>query len=196
MADEWMTGTGDAFTGPRRLAPRTDPRGDDVPGVRRVQPDAKVQQHVAVDADDHSPAALSALFPNHGDGHAVQLHGRAEQRQDTSSNDGITGENVTYAYDTLNRLIKAETAANSWGNSYGYDGWGNLLTKTVTKDRRRRWRKAVDPATNRVVGVPYDANGNPTSLYVTYDVENHYAPISTLNGGRYLDTIRLESASM
>jgi YD repeat-containing protein len=51
----------------------------------------------------------------------------------TQSIDGITGENVSYAYDALNRLIAASTADNTWGNVYTYDGFGNLTGKTVTK---------------------------------------------------------------
>ena len=51
----------------------------------------------------------------------------------TQSIDGVTGEQVTYTYDSLSRLIRAETADTSWGNAYSYDGFGNLTAKTVTK---------------------------------------------------------------
>ena len=49
----------------------------------------------------------------------------------TSSNDYVTGENVTYTYDALNRL-SAASAGSMWGEAYSYDGFGNLLDKTVT----------------------------------------------------------------
>jgi YD repeat-containing protein len=48
-----------------------------------------------------------------------------------SSNDSVTGENVTYTYDALNRLSTA-TASGLWGQAYTYDGFGNLTGKTVT----------------------------------------------------------------
>ena len=47
-----------------------------------------------------------------------------------------TGEVVNYTYDSLNRLIAASTSNGSgpqWGESYAYDGFGNLLSKTPTR---------------------------------------------------------------
>lgn len=56
-----------------------------------------------------------------------------------------TTRSQTFTYDALNRLISAQNAGTNcaantvngkseyWGNSYGYDAWGNLLQKTVTK---------------------------------------------------------------
>jgi hypothetical protein len=53
--------------------------------------------------------------------------------------------NQTYIYDALNRLTSAQNAGTDctktlpdghteyWGNNYGYDPWGNLLGKSVTK---------------------------------------------------------------
>ena len=72
----------------------------------------------------------------------------------------MSGEEVTYTYDCLNRLIGAMTTGPEWGNSYTYDGWGNLTAKTVTKGSAPSWSNAVDPATNRLVGQLYDAAGN------------------------------------
>ena len=40
---------------------------------------------------------------------------------------------MQYTYDSLARLSKAETLGPDWGQSVGYDGWGNLLSKSVTK---------------------------------------------------------------
>jgi len=71
-----------------------------------------------------------------------------------SSVDAVTGENVSYTYDSLNRLIAAATTNSSgpiWGNSYRYDGFGNLTGKTVTQGRssdrlrcRRAFRRGAD----------------------------------------------------
>ena len=58
---------------------------------------------------------------------AGQNNGRITQQIDH-----VGGEQVTYQYDQLNRLSHAETLDNSWGLSYGYDGFGNLTAKTVT----------------------------------------------------------------
>src|SRR5205823_6631066 len=93
--------------------------------------------------------------------------------QITQSIDGITGEQVTYTYDPLNRLIRAETADNLWGNAYAYDGFGNLTAKTVTKGSAPTFSATFDPATNRQTGVQYDANGNQAvNGTFPYDVEN------------------------
>ena len=80
----------------------------------------------------------------------------------TGSVDGITGEQVTYQYDALNRLMAAQTADDSWGEAYTYDGFGNLLVKTPTKGSAPTLAMGYDPATNRPYGVSYDANGNPS----------------------------------
>ena len=83
----------------------------------------------------------------------------------TSSLDHVTGENVTYTYDGLNRLTKAATADNLWGTTYGYDGWGNLLSKSVFKGTAPTYSTTIDPATNGGPG----QEAAPGSW--TYDVE-------------------------
>ena len=54
-----------------------------------------------------------------------------------SQSDGVSGEVVTYAYDALNRLASAVTSDNpsvtQWGQSYNYDGFGNLTDQNVIK---------------------------------------------------------------
>ena len=77
-----------------------------------------------------------------------------------SSLDHVTGENVTYTYDSLNRLTKAATADNLWGNTYTYDGWGNLLSKAVFKGTAPVYSTTIDPATNGGPGQEA-APGNP-----------------------------------
>ena len=101
---------------------------------------------------------------------AGQNNGRITQQIDH-----VSGEQVTYQYDQLNRLSHAETLDNSWGLSYGYDGFGNLTAKTVTKGTAipgwTGFTVAYDPATNH--GGGYDANGNaPVGGVYPYDVEN------------------------
>jgi RHS repeat-associated protein len=83
-----------------------------------------------------------------------------------SSSDAVTGENVSYTYDSLNRLIAAATtngAGPIWGNSYSYDGFGNLTSKTVTQGTAPSASPQVNSATNqaRMIGdYGFDANGN------------------------------------
>ena len=95
----------------------------------------------------------------------------------SSMTDNISGETVTYQYDSLNRLISA--AGSGWGETYGYDAFGNLLSKTPTAGSPPTLSIAVNTANNQVVGYPYDANGNlqaapslGTSASLTYDAEN------------------------
>jgi len=51
----------------------------------------------------------------------------------SSKKDWISGEEVVYQYDELNRLIHAETTSAAWGLSFSYDGFGNRTAQTVTK---------------------------------------------------------------
>ena len=90
----------------------------------------------------------------------------------SSQTDAISGETVTYQYDSLNRLLSA--SGSGWGDTYGYDGFGNLLSKTGT-GTAPVLSQSVNAATNQIVGATYDANGNQTSgIHGTaaYDAEN------------------------
>ena len=104
---------------------------------------------------------------------ATQNNGRI-----TQSKDWVSGEEVTYQYDALQRLVSAVTTGPEWGNSYSYDGFGNLLAKTVTKGTAPTLSINVNAWTNRITtsGYSYDANGNatllPTVTGMSYDVEN------------------------
>ncbi|MFN9297539.1 MAG: hypothetical protein ACK6DZ_07485, partial [Acidobacteriota bacterium] len=59
-----------------------------------------------------------------------------EYRYSTTANDGkligqqnwMTGEEVTYQFDELERLIAAQTTSSAWGLSWSYDGFGNRLS--------------------------------------------------------------------
>ena len=80
--------------------------------------------------------------------------------QISSSIDHISGEQVNYAYDPLKRLTAAATVGPQWGQAYTYDGFGNLTSATVTQGSGVNWTNAADPATNRILGLNFDANGN------------------------------------
>jgi RHS repeat-associated protein len=111
----------------------------------------------------------------------------------TQSIDGVLNETVNYTYDSLNHLATAQAINNSWGNAYSYDGFGNLTGATVTAGSAPYLSMSIDPATNRIAGGQYDANGNPTgpgsgNLNVSgYDVENRLVsePSNVGGGGGY-----------
>ncbi len=94
----------------------------------------------------------------------------------------------TFTYDALNRLTSAQNAGTDctkktvnnlteyWGNSYGYDAWGNLLQKTVTKCSAENL-SVTALANNQLSGYSYDAAGNmthdaTTNLSYSFDQEN------------------------
>ena len=118
---------------------------------------------------------------------ATQNNGRI-----VSSSDAVTGENVSYTYDSLNRLIAAATTGTGgvqWGDSYTYDGFGNLTSKTPTKGSAPSASPQVDPTTNRarMIGdYGFDANGNwlgaSGSRVNTWNVENQLISNGTVDG--------------
>jgi RHS repeat-associated protein len=114
---------------------------------------------------------------------AAQNNGQIYQQQDW-----ISGEVVTYTYDSLNRLIAAVTADTSWGQSFSYDGFGNRTAATVTQGSAPMSSFNFDSTTNRITnsGFSYDANGNATAIPnvspINYDVENRVASLTVSAG--------------
>jgi RHS repeat-associated protein len=101
-------------------------------------------------------------------------------RKITSQTDNLSGETVTYQYDSLNRLITA-SSSQSWGETYGFDAFGNLLSKTGTGGAPTL-SQSVNTATNQIVGQSYDANGNQLAGPlggVNYDAENRIVSVSS-----------------
>ena len=97
----------------------------------------------------------------------------------TSQTDNLSGETVTYQYDSLNRLISA-SSSQSWGETYGFDAFGNLLSKTGTGGAPTL-SQSVNTTSNQIVGQTYDANGNQLGgplAGVNYDAENRIASAS------------------
>jgi RHS repeat-associated protein len=104
------------------------------------------------------------------------------------TNNKDTTRNQSFSYDTLNRLTSAQNAGTNcaaatvngkseyWANGYGYDAWGNLLQKTVTKCSAENL-SVTALANNQLSGYTYDAAGNMTfdptdSVTASYDQEN------------------------
>ncbi|HEV8416512.1 MAG TPA: RHS repeat-associated core domain-containing protein [Bryobacteraceae bacterium] len=90
----------------------------------------------------------------------------------SSQYDNVSGEQITYMYDSLNRLASA--TGSGWGQSYNYDGFGNLTDQNVTSGTAPALHVTYDPATNRQTGECADANGNLCGSYYSYDVENRF----------------------
>jgi len=94
-----------------------------------------------------------------------------EYRYSATQNDGnitvmknwISGEEVNYGYDSLNRLVSAVTTGPEWGLTFAHDGFGNKTGQTVTKGSGPGMSIGVD-ANNRVIGATYDSYGNTTSV--------------------------------
>jgi hypothetical protein len=98
-----------------------------------------------------------------------------------------TGRTQSFTYDTLNRLASAQSQATTgtdcWGDNYGYDRYGNLLSMTVTKCSAQNLSVAVD-GSNHIVGMSYDAGGNLTndgSHTYTWDAENRLTNTAATN---------------
>jgi RHS repeat-associated protein len=96
----------------------------------------------------------------------------------TSATD-ISGEQVVYTYDSLNRLASATATSNAWGQSYSYDGFGNLTDQIVTAGSAPALSTGYNASTNQQPSDCADANGNVngaggpfcSTVYV-YDVSN------------------------
>ena len=115
----------------------------------------------------------------------------ANNGQVSQVTDILSGEQIVYTYDSLKRLTKAEAVqsaaqypgAPKWGQSFTYDGWGNMTAKAPTAaGPASQFSVSVDPSTNHITssGFAYDANGNMTSsptvpVTLSYDTSNRIA---------------------
>jgi RHS repeat-associated protein len=88
---------------------------------------------------------------------------------------------VSYTYDQVNRLSTAQTAS-SWGDSYVYDPWGNLLQKNVNLGTAENMLLTMN-SKNQVEtpGFTYDGAGNATwdtGNALKFDAESRMTPVS------------------
>ena len=108
-----------------------------------------------------------------------------------SSRNPGNNRSLALAYDNLNRLWTAGTvpgASSPWSNTYGYDSWGNLLTKSASGSAAEPNINLTTDPSNRVFGptgsgYTYDAAGNMTfdsHDNLNFDAENHVHPASGL----------------
>jgi RHS repeat-associated protein len=125
-----------------------------------------------------SPVPLTLLNLSYG---YDQGSGKSNDSVVQITNGRDSTRTAAYTYDQVNRLATAQTpTAATWGDSYGYDAWGNLLQKTVIKGTAENMSAIVN--TNNQFTTPaftYDAAGNvtyDTSIHMTYDAEGHMNP--------------------
>jgi RHS repeat-associated protein len=111
--------------------------------------------------------------------------------QIAGSADAVTGETITYLYDSLKRLAKA--SSGTWSDTYTYDGFGNLTGMTGSGGAPSL-SVSVNPATNQITptNVLYDGNGNVTQfspsgslMTLGYDVVNRMASVNSTNAYAY-----------
>jgi RHS repeat-associated protein len=104
------------------------------------------------------------------------------------TNNRDTTRSQQFTYDALNRISTAETTsthatspANCWGDQFGYDAWGNLLSISPVSSAYTGCTyqplSVVATASNQISGDTYDAAGNlivaqPGSTSYTYNAEN------------------------
>jgi RHS repeat-associated protein len=120
---------------------------------------------------------------------ATQNNGKIQ-----SMTDAISGETITYTYDSLVRLINASgtgDANGAWSQAFTYDGFGNLVAKAGS-NAPNNITINVNPANNQLnsnnalfdsVGnlLQYGGNPTPPEQYYSYDIENRVTQV-TANG--------------
>jgi RHS repeat-associated protein len=137
----------------------------------------------------NSMLQLTSLVSSNASGTSVNLtytySGTQNNGKITGQTDNISGEQVVYTYDMLKRLATA-TAGSTWGQSYGYDGFDNLQSQTVTAGSAPSLSVVYNYANNRQTTDCADANGNidsaaggcGTTSY-NYDVSNRVVSLAS-----------------
>jgi YD repeat-containing protein len=119
--------------------------------------------------------------------------------QIASSTDAVTGETITYQYDSLKRLVNAYNTAAPlanpplWSDAYTYDGFGNLTGMTGSGGAPSL-SVSVNAPTNQIspTNILYDGNGNVTQFgpsgsltTMAYNVANLMATANSTNAYAY-----------
>jgi RHS repeat-associated protein len=115
---------------------------------------------------------------------ATQNNGQITQAVDT-----LSGETISYQYDSLKRLTSASSTPNfgsypaAYTQTFQYDGFGNLTGKVLNGTTTPI---TVNAANNRLSSASYDANGNMTSgsgAAMVYDEANRISSAAAVSGG-------------
>ncbi len=126
------------------------------------------------------------------------------------TNNRDTSRNQSFTYDALNRLTSAQNAGTDcsqrlpdnhteyWGNTYGYDAWGNLLGKTPTKCSAENLSVTAAVSNQLQGGYSYDVAGNMMrdnkGTNYTYDLENRISGAGGLTYTYDADGNRVEKS--
>jgi YD repeat-containing protein len=102
----------------------------------------------------------------------------------TGKTDNISGEQVVYAYDALNRLASAGATSGTWGQSYSYDGFGNLQNQTVTAGTNNRQTTDCADADGNIFG-NISAGGSCGSISPSYSYDVTNRIVSAAGGVQY-----------
>ncbi len=114
--------------------------------------------------------------------------------QITSMDDGRQDYSVTYQYDLLKRMVSA-TAGSNWTQTFGYDGFGNLTSKSTPSGSSELPLPGVNPAKNWLTGYTYDSNGNVASysnFALAYDPANRLSSATT---GSFVETYGYDASN-
>jgi RHS repeat-associated protein len=151
------------------------------------------------------PALLSAAAPSQTILSLTYAYGASNNGRIASIVNNLNNNRTqTFTYDTLRRLATAQSQATAgsdcWGQSFGYDRWGNLLTVNVTKCSAPSLSVTVNSATNHInsPGYGYDAAGNLTngiSVLLTYDAENRIVSAGSTTYTYDGDSLRVKTTS-
>jgi hypothetical protein len=92
-------------------------------------------------------------------------------------------QTCTYAHDDLTRIAQMDCGNGGWGQSFGYDPFGNLTKNVLANHTGNSFQPTYSSTTNRMTLLPgnftptYDANGNVTNdSNHTYAWSNRTAP--------------------
>jgi RHS repeat-associated protein len=133
----------------------------------------------------NSQLQLASLVSGSGSTLVLNLtynYGAQDNGQIQGITDGITtSQSTSYIYDELGRLKIAQTndltSANTWKFKFSYDRYGNRLAEIPAAGTASMpfSEISVDPTTNHIIGLQYDASGNMTNdgaHAYTFNAEN------------------------
>jgi len=137
-----------------------------------------------------NPGAATSFFAKYG------FVSGANNGQIQTMQDSRTASTVTYSYDLLKRVTGTTVTGGSMlGQTFGYDGFGNLTSKSVPAGSSEFPLPGVNSAKNWLNGSTYDQNGNVTTLNnatLSYDVENRLSEYTT---GSFVENYAYDEAN-
>lgn len=93
-----------------------------------------------------------------------------------------------HRYDSMNRLVAVNGTQSSF--TFTYDRWGNRLSQSTNSGIGSSPNGAVNPATNQVASLPYDAAGNQESDGIAhtfqYDADGNLVAVDGGNTASYV----------